>query len=65
METVCHCQRQKEHCGRICPVATNARKSGRHNARPGPKKYGKEWSLTWSRIFVFSVPVVSYFDFTT
>jgi hypothetical protein len=31
-----------------CPVTTNARKSVSHNTRPGPKKYVKERSLTWS-----------------
>ncbi len=48
MEIVCRCHRQKARCGRICPVATNARKSARHNTRPGPQNYGKEWSFTWS-----------------
>jgi hypothetical protein len=33
---------------RICPVATNGRKSVRHNTRPGPKRYDKERSLTWN-----------------
>jgi hypothetical protein len=32
-------------------VATNTRKSARHNTRSGPKKYGRKPWFTWNSTF--------------